>query len=200
MPENVATPATAFSVVVPDNVPPPGFAPKPNVTAPVKFVTVLPCASFAITAIAGAMPAPAVVVPGDVVNWSVAGAAAVTANVALVTVVKPLAAAVSVYPTPGALMLRLVKFTTPLTAATDRVPVSVPPPEFVPIAMVTVLEALLTMLLSASRISTWTWGITAPTAVEVGCSLNASCVGPPLVTLNAMLVALGSPVALATSV
>jgi hypothetical protein len=44
-PEKFATPFTGFTVVVPESVPPPGFAPSATVTAPVALVTVLPEAS-----------------------------------------------------------------------------------------------------------------------------------------------------------
>src|SRR5260370_1263410 len=48
-PGNVATPATAATVVVPERVPLPGFAPSATVTFPVKPVAVFPCPSSAVT-------------------------------------------------------------------------------------------------------------------------------------------------------
>src|SRR5882724_3364221 len=47
--ENVATPFTAFALVVPESVPPPGFAPNATVIDPVNPVTVFPDASRAVT-------------------------------------------------------------------------------------------------------------------------------------------------------
>jgi len=44
-PPKLATPFTAFTVVVPDRVPPAGFVPRVTVTALVELVTVLPEAS-----------------------------------------------------------------------------------------------------------------------------------------------------------
>src|SRR2546430_4469530 len=52
-PGNVATPATAATVVVPERVPLPGFAPSAIVTLPVKPVAVFPCPSSAVTCTAG---------------------------------------------------------------------------------------------------------------------------------------------------
>src|SRR2546425_853622 len=67
-PGNVATPATAATVVVPERVPLPGFAPSAIVTLPVKPVAVFPCPSSVVTCTAGVMDAPAAVLLGCVVN------------------------------------------------------------------------------------------------------------------------------------
>ncbi len=48
-PGNVATPATAATVVVPDSVPPPGFDAIESETLPVKLVATRLFASFAVT-------------------------------------------------------------------------------------------------------------------------------------------------------
>src|SRR5439155_25571277 len=80
----VATPPTAVIVVVPDKVPPAGFAPIATVTAPVKPGTVFPRASRAVTCTAGVMAAPAGVLLGCVVKASWATAAGVMAKAALV--------------------------------------------------------------------------------------------------------------------
>src|SRR5439155_335541 len=45
--ENVATPFTAVTLVVPDSVPPPGFAPSATVINPVKPVTTFATSSVA---------------------------------------------------------------------------------------------------------------------------------------------------------
>src|SRR5436189_5956780 len=72
--ENVATPHTAFTRVVPASVPPPGFAPSATVINPVKPVTTFPASSSADTRTAGIVW-PACVVCGCVVNatWVAGG-------------------------------------------------------------------------------------------------------------------------------
>src|SRR5437867_4129246 len=96
--EKVATPATAATGLVPDSVPPPGFefAGISMLTFPVKLVAVFPRASWAATWTAGVIAAPAVVMLGCMVNKSCAAAPGVIGNAALVPVVTPVAAAVSV--------------------------------------------------------------------------------------------------------
>src|SRR5437667_12710263 len=69
-PENVATPATAATVFVPDKVPVLGFVPIATVMFPVNPVAVLPLASWAVTSTAGVIAAPAVVVLGCTENTS----------------------------------------------------------------------------------------------------------------------------------
>src|SRR5882762_7242599 len=65
--ENVATPFTAATLVVPESVPPPGFAPSATVIVPVKPATGLPRSSRAVTRTA-AIVWPAWVDVGCVVN------------------------------------------------------------------------------------------------------------------------------------
>src|SRR5439155_540211 len=65
--ENVATPLTAFTLVVPDSVPPLGFVPIATVIRPVYPVTVFPDASRAVTRTDGIVW-PAWVVCGCVVK------------------------------------------------------------------------------------------------------------------------------------
>src|SRR5439155_1507829 len=73
--EKVATPLTAVTLVVPDSVPPPGFAPIATVIDPVKPVTTFPASSSADTRTAS-IGCPAWVVCGCVVNATcVAGGA-----------------------------------------------------------------------------------------------------------------------------
>src|SRR5512140_658419 len=67
--ENVATPATAATVLVPDSVPPPGLVPIATVMLAVELVTVLPNASCTVTC-AGEMETPAVAFVGWVVKAS----------------------------------------------------------------------------------------------------------------------------------
>src|SRR5438034_545589 len=65
--ETVATPLTAFPLVVPARVPPPGSAPSPTVIDPVNPVTTFPASSSAATRTAGIV-CPACVVCGCVVK------------------------------------------------------------------------------------------------------------------------------------
>src|SRR5438105_13514506 len=83
-PGNVATPATAATVVVPERVPLPGFAPSATVTLPVKPVAVFPCPSSAVTCTAGVMDAPAAVFVGGTENASCVADPGVMLNAALV--------------------------------------------------------------------------------------------------------------------
>ena len=67
-PENVAIPADAATTVVPDSVPPVGFAASVTVTLPVNPVAVFSSASRAVTCTAGVIAAPAAVVTGCTLN------------------------------------------------------------------------------------------------------------------------------------
>ena len=96
---NVAMPATAATVVVPDSVPPPGLVPIAMVTLPVKPVAVLPWASRAVTTTAGLMATTATSFVGCAVKTSALGPAGVTLKGVLGPVpVTPPAVAVSVFP------------------------------------------------------------------------------------------------------
>src|SRR3954470_10207399 len=66
--ENVATPATADAVVVPDSVPPPGLAPIATVMLAVELGTVFPNASCTVTCTAGLIAAPALALVGCAVT------------------------------------------------------------------------------------------------------------------------------------
>src|SRR5207247_1308656 len=92
----LATPSTAVAVVGPESVPPPGFTTIVMVTVPANPVAVLPSASRAVTASAGAIAAPAVALVGSTVNASPLGAPGVMLKVVLLVVVSPAAAAVRV--------------------------------------------------------------------------------------------------------
>src|SRR5512140_1788387 len=92
--ENVATPLTADTVVVPDSVPPPGLVPIATVTRPFKLVTVLPNASCAATCTAGEIATPAVALVGCTVKASLFDAQPPTLNAVEVAPVSPLDAAV----------------------------------------------------------------------------------------------------------
>src|SRR3954464_8278390 len=78
--ENVATPATAATELVPDRVPPPGLVPMTTVTVAVEPVTVLLNASCTVTCTAGAMDTPATAFAGWMVNASLAAAAGLMLN------------------------------------------------------------------------------------------------------------------------
>src|SRR4051812_48248747 len=94
--ENVATPATADTVVVPDSVPPPGLVPIAIVMLAVELVTVLLKASCTVTCTAGAIDTPAVAFVGWVVTASLDAAAGLTLNADDVAPASDADAAVSV--------------------------------------------------------------------------------------------------------
>src|SRR5437773_279947 len=93
--ENVATPLTAFTLVVPDSVPPLGFVPIATVINPVYLVTVFPDASRAVTRTAGIV-CPACVDCGCVVNAKFVAGGVVMLKLALVVPVNPDALATNV--------------------------------------------------------------------------------------------------------
>src|SRR5436189_235169 len=93
--ENVATPLTAFTLVVPASVHPARAARRATVIIPVYPVTVFPDASRAVTRTAGIV-CPAWVDCGCVVNARFVAGGAVMLKLALVVPVNPLALAISV--------------------------------------------------------------------------------------------------------
>src|SRR5436853_6439827 len=98
-------------------------------------------------------------------------------------------------------MLSPEKVATPATAAWVRVPASVPLLGFVPIATVMFPVNPLAVLPPASWAVTSTAGvITVAAVVVLGCTENTSCVAVPAVILNAVLVPVTGPGALAVSV
>ncbi len=197
---NVATPATAATVVAPPSVAPPGLLPKASDTGPVKPVATLPNASSAATAtVNGALCATAG--GGCVLKTSWAGAAGPMSNGVLVAGERPVAVNWTVYPLAALSMERSVNVATPPTAATVNVPDSVPAPGFAMKATVTGLVAAGTGFPSASRMDTVTAGaIGVPAVAVVGCCVMTSIAGTPPVTSNAALVAPMSPVPDAASV
>src|SRR5512140_857192 len=80
--ENVATPADADTVVVPDSVPPPGLKPMATVMLAVELVAVFPNASCTATCTAGMIAVPAVVLVGCIVKASREAPAGVMLNAA----------------------------------------------------------------------------------------------------------------------
>src|SRR3954454_6049410 len=94
--ENVATPLTADTVVVPESAPPPGLVPMATVMPAVELVTVLLKASCTVTCTAGEMATPAVALVGCTVKASLDAAAGVMLKAAEVAEVSGADAAVSV--------------------------------------------------------------------------------------------------------
>src|SRR6185295_2266491 len=93
--ENVATPLTADTVVVPDSAPPPGLVPIATVMLALELVTVLLNASCTVTCTAGLIDTPAVAFVGWVVKASLDAAAGLMLNPAEVAPVSPADAPVS---------------------------------------------------------------------------------------------------------
>src|SRR5580658_4288332 len=91
----LAVPFTGLAVAVPPRVPVPGFAPMAMVTGLVAPVTTTPFTSWMITATAGMMKAPTLVLEGCVVKASLTGEV-VTLKPMLVAPVKLVALAVRV--------------------------------------------------------------------------------------------------------
>src|SRR5512140_2877157 len=94
--ENVATPATAAKVVVPDNVPPPGLVPMATVMLAVEVVTVFPSTSCTATCTAGLIVAPALALVGCWRNATLEGTSGLMVNATDVAPVSDAAVAVSV--------------------------------------------------------------------------------------------------------
>src|SRR2546425_189721 len=199
--ENVATPATAAIGPPPDSVPPPALVPMARVTGPVKPVAVLLLASRAVTCTAGVIVAPADVVLGCTENTSCVAVPAVILNAALVPVAGPVALAVRVYAVPTLLIDRPVNVTTPPDAAWVAVPDKAPPDGLVPMTSVTLPVKPVAVFPFASRAVTSTAGVMlAPATAPVGCTVNTWVAALPAVTLNAVLVPVAGPVALAVRV
>src|SRR5438445_5092844 len=162
---NVATPATAAAVAVPESVPPPALEPSVTLTLPAKPVATLPSASWAVTCTAGVIAAPAVALVGCTLKTSTLGAPAVTLNAALVPPPTPAAPAVRVYPTPVLLMLNPENVAMPPAAATLDVPERAPPPGFVPLATVTgAVDAVAVFAFASCRVTGAAGGVGDPAA------------------------------------
>src|SRR5690242_6744818 len=199
---NVATPATAVTEAVPESVPPPALLRIPTAIAAVKSAATLLEASSAVT-VKLPIVAPATVLPGWLENTRCVATLLMTLNPALVPLVSPVAVAASVYPVPTLLMLRVANVATPAVAATVAVPESVPPPALVPIATVTVLVKVRSVLPSPSCAATWTPPdelIVAAASELVGWLVNVSLVAAPAMIVKPLLVAPVRPVAAAARV
>src|SRR5437899_957374 len=150
--ENVATPFTAATVVVPERVPLAGLVPIASVMLVVAVVTVLPWASWTATCTAGAIAAPATALLGGTVTTTFAAAPtlALMLNAVLVAPVSPVAEAVSASRRSAVLRLKVENVATPFTAATVVVPERVPLAGLVPIASVMLVVAVVTVFPWAS--------------------------------------------------
>src|SRR5216117_1353447 len=93
-PGNVATPATAATVFVPDKVPMLGLVPIATVMFPVNPVAVLPFPSWAVIWTADVIAAPATVLVGATLKTSAVAVAGVMLNAALVVLPAPVAVSV----------------------------------------------------------------------------------------------------------
>ena len=175
---NVATPATAATVVVPVSVPLPGLIPMVMTTLPTKPVAVLPKASCAVTETAGDSVAPAPVDSGWPVNTMLAAEAATMVSDWATDVRLP-DVAPSVYPVLAFVSDRFVNVATPATAATVSVPVSVPAAGFATSASVTLPVNAVTIAPAASRACTTTDGKVAPAVTEGAGDEMTSCVAGP---------------------
>src|SRR3989442_15805954 len=112
----VATPLVAATVVAPERVALPGFAPSATVTFPVKLWAVFPSASSADTWTAGVIGVPEVAFDGSTVKATWLAAPAETVNTVLVAIGGPVAPGVSVEAAGARAMLRPRKGVPPATA------------------------------------------------------------------------------------
>src|SRR3989441_121583 len=197
--QNGASPTKAAWVAVPDKTPPDGLVPMASVTLPVNAVAVFPFASRAVTSMAGVMLAPATVLVGCTVNTSVPALPAVMLKPELIPVRLPLLA-VRVYPVPVLSIDSPGNVATPPDAAWVAVPDKTPPDGLVPMASVTLPVKPVAVLPFTSRADSSNSRVTLPPAtVLVGCTVNTRVAALPAVTLNAVLVPVAGPVALAVS-
>src|SRR6185295_7338345 len=174
---NVATPATAARVSVPERVPPPGLLPSATVTFAVEPVW-FPNASRRLTCTPGAMEVPAVALEGCTVKTSWEAAPAPMVNALLVIEVNPIALADNAY-VPDVVRERSVNVAIPPTAVREVVPPRVAPGGPPAMARATV-ALLLVWLPKASTIATCTAGErNAPATAPVGCCRYASAAAGP---------------------
>src|SRR5437016_1755235 len=193
-PGNVATPATAATVLVPDKVPVLGLVPIATVMFPVNPLAVLPLASWAVTWTAGVIAAPATVLVGWTLKTSAVAVPAVMVSAEVVAL--PAAVALRVSPVPALSILRPENVAPPATASFPTRRSSDLVLGLVPIATVMFPVNPVAVLPLPSWAVTWTAGvIAAPATVFVGSTLKTSAVAVPAVTLNAVLVVLPAPVA-----
>src|SRR5512140_794806 len=94
--ENVATPALADIVAVPESAPPPGLVPMATVMLAVEPVTVFPNVPCTVTCTGGLIATPAVVLNGCTVKASLDAVAGLMLNPVLLAPVSDPEAALSV--------------------------------------------------------------------------------------------------------
>ena len=198
---NVATPLEAAFVSVPLSVPLPALLFMAIVTLSVAEVTRLSFASRIRTVTAGEIELPAVVFVGCWLKTSFVAVPTVMLNALDVAVVNEPEVTDNVYPVPELLMFKSLNVATPLEAAFVSVPLSVPLPALLAMAIVTLSVAEVTRLSFTSRIRTVTAGeIELPAAVFDGCWLKTSFVAVPTVMSNASDVAVVNPLEVASKV
>ena len=124
----VASPLTAATTNVPDNVPLPGLLFMAKVILSVAVGTRFPPASCTCTLMAGEIDNVAAVLIGPTLKPNCTALPTVMSKLADVTVLNPPAVASSVYPVPTLSMEMSLKVASPLTTATVKVPDNVPLP------------------------------------------------------------------------
>ena len=182
--EKVATPATAFVVVVPLSTPVPGgLVPMTTVTGAVEVDTTLPSPSRISTVTAGEIEAPAVTALGWLTKATEAGAPGVMLNAALVSGVSAPPVAASVYPVPGRLSDSPGNVASPAVAPTVATPLTVAVPGFAASARVIEVAAVVTRFPAPSTTSTWgAWPSAEPAAPLPGCTAKLRAAGVPAVS------------------
>ena len=194
--ENVATPFTAVTVVVPASVEPPGFAPSPNVAGPLYDDTTALLALRSSATTAGVTAAPA--------TWLAAGCAV---NTQLTTVLVPVAdteavgrpallianaCVPTVLPSVHAVLNRPSESVTPVLGVTE------PPP-----AVTATLTGTPAFALPFASVTSATTGWASRVPMSVVCALPdaiANVAAAPATTVNALLVAPTVPVEFTESV
>ncbi len=192
---NVATPATAATVVAPDSVPVAGLVPIATVTLPVNVVTRFPEASRTLTCTAGVIGVPAWVVVGCPVNATWLAGPAVTVTTADCVSVTPATTAPTVF-APATVELTLPAATPDPSVGAAGWVSRFPLPD-----AVSTTVAPLTGLLFASRAVTVIVDAPLPALIPVGTATTVDWVAEtvPARMSKAALVAL-RPVAAAIRV
>src|SRR5437867_2684922 len=189
-PGNVATPATGATVVVPERVPLPGFAPSAIVTLPVDRVTTRPYPTHRTTSIAGVIAAPATVLLGWTLKLSCVAAPAVMLNGVEVVPLRLPLLAVRLFPYTTLFRSSPGNVATPATGATVVVPERVPLPGFAPSAIVTLPVKPVAVFPCPSSEERRVGEVSAaPATVLLGWTIKLSCVAAPAVMLNGVVVA-----------
>ena len=198
--ENVATPATALTVVVPLRTAPPGFVAKVRVTVPENVVIALPLVSCTATTGAGVIGCPATVLPGEVLNASWLALPATTLNGDVVALASEPLDATRVKPVPSRFTESPANVATPLTAFTEVVPLSTAPVAFPPSAMLTApLNVVAVLPFSSCTVKT-TVDSVPPAAVLAGCVVTTSFVATTGVAVALKVADPATPAAVAASV